>query len=444
MPDGVVGGDLRPRHRADGQRPHGDEDSVVVDLSSEDVAKLRRDLDDALSTLERVQAGYEREVADGKRVRAEGATLRERIEELRAQVRIARSRSPRTIASPTSCATSSAERRRALAPARTEMGEMAENMAARERQAARAQEDAGKIREDMEDMNRQLMELSRTKDEGWKKLNEQLTEIEHLREVINEQERMLEERRVGLISQEEVIKELRAEKEQTSSQSPSSRPSATSSDDLAHGGADLTPSRKRTSGSAVLVEPLQRGSAGGGSSRDDDHEVADHTRRSRPTSRICASSSRRSRPIASAFEQKSDRSEGELERQRGQVAQVEVELQDAHARRSSRRARQVAQDALAKAEVARHKAAEEALIAARPRTRPAGWRRRARELDKLRKKVAELEDGDRRRRRSGRGAGRRERHRAQAQRGRRAHRRARGGAQDRAAPSATRQPRRDR
>ena len=71
------------------------------------------------------------------------------------------------------------------------------------------------IREDMEDLNRQLMELSRTKDEGWKKLNEQLTEIEHLREVINEQERMLEERRVGLISQEEVIKELRNDKEKS-------------------------------------------------------------------------------------------------------------------------------------------------------------------------------------------------------------------------------------
>src|SRR5205085_4147336 len=100
-----------------------------------------------------------------------------------------------------------------LVRAKSEIGEFAENVVARERQAARAQEETGKIREDMEDLNRQLMELSRTKDEGWKKLNEQLTEIEHLREVINEQERMLEERRVGLISQEELIKELRADKE---------------------------------------------------------------------------------------------------------------------------------------------------------------------------------------------------------------------------------------
>src|SRR5215467_7429751 len=97
--------------------------------------------------------------------------------------------------------------------ARGELTDMAENVAARERQAARALEDTAKLREDIEDKNRQLMELSRTKDEGWKKLNQQLTEIEHLREVINEQERMLEERRVGLISQEEVIKELRADKE---------------------------------------------------------------------------------------------------------------------------------------------------------------------------------------------------------------------------------------
>src|SRR3954451_435048 len=103
--------------------------------------------------------------------------------------------------------------RNELNRARGEMTDMAENIGARERQAARALEDTAKLRDDIEDKNRQLMELSRTKDDGWNKLNEQLTEIEHLREVINEQERMLEERRVGLISQEEVIKELRGEKE---------------------------------------------------------------------------------------------------------------------------------------------------------------------------------------------------------------------------------------
>ncbi len=86
-------------------------------------------------------------------------------------------------------------------------------MHTKERQIGRIQEDIAKLKDEKEDVGRQLVEVSQTKDEGWKKLNEQLGEIEHLREVINEQERMLEERRVGLISQEEVIKELRDARE---------------------------------------------------------------------------------------------------------------------------------------------------------------------------------------------------------------------------------------
>jgi len=64
----------------------------------------------------------------------------------------------------------------------------------RERQLERAQEDIAKLKEQSEELTRQLSESNKTKDEGWSKLNEQLSEIEHLREVINEQERMLEER----------------------------------------------------------------------------------------------------------------------------------------------------------------------------------------------------------------------------------------------------------
>ena len=143
---------------------------------------------------------------------------------------------------------------------------MAENMAARERQAARALEDAVKIREDMEDLNRQLMELSRTKDEGWKKLNEQLTEIEHLREVINEQERMLEERRVGLISQEEVIKELRADKEKTLKHDRAAPGRARRGGDqrVAQRRADRRRSRRRTGGSAGCSSRRRPSAARGG------------------------------------------------------------------------------------------------------------------------------------------------------------------------------------
>src|SRR5215470_1397661 len=85
-----------------------------------------------------------------------------------------------------------------------------------------------------------------------------------------------------------------------------------------------------------------------------------------------------------------DRDREKLE---GRLAQIEVELQESvHARIAAESSRNVAQDALAKAEVARHKAAEEALSAAKARDAAStGGDDARRELEKLRKKVAELE-----------------------------------------------------
>jgi chromosome segregation ATPase len=94
------------------------------------------------------------------------------------------------------------------------LGELQEDLSSRTRQLQRANEDIVKLKNEMDGYKRQVVELSRMKDDGFRKLNEQLSEVEHLREVIREQERMLEERRVGLISLEEAIKDLRNEREQ--------------------------------------------------------------------------------------------------------------------------------------------------------------------------------------------------------------------------------------
>jgi hypothetical protein len=82
-------------------RSGGDpENKVLVELGLEfDPDKADAEIKALRAQLEKATANYEREVADGKRVRAESASLR-------AQIRIARSRSPRTIASPPSCARS--------------------------------------------------------------------------------------------------------------------------------------------------------------------------------------------------------------------------------------------------------------------------------------------------------------------------------------------------
>ena len=261
-------------------------------------------------------------------------------------------------------------------------------MAARERQAARAQEDAVKIREDMQDLNRQLMELSRTKDEGWKKLNEQLTEIDHLREVINEQERMLEERRIGLISQEEVIKELRLEKEKsykTVAQLKAERDeAATNANRLAAQIGAIEDENKRL-GRLLVESQTEQGRATPGQ--------GDHLMKMTSDIRDVRVELKKVEADRDQLEERYERTECDREKLEGRLAQVEVELQEAiHAKLAADSSRGVAQDALAKAEVARHRSAEEALHASKARdVASTGGDDARRELDRLRKKVADLE-----------------------------------------------------
>jgi chromosome segregation ATPase len=364
------------------------ENKVLVDLGLEvDAGKLEAEVKSLRGDLEKANASFEREVADGKRVRAEAATLRERIEELRAQVKDREEQISAHDRVADELRDELTQTRNDLAKVRNDMGEMAENMVARERQAARAVEDTAKLRDDMEDLNRQLMELSRTKDEGWKKLNDQLTEIEHLREVINEQERMLEERRVGLISQEEVIKELRADKERNLkviAQLKAERDeAATTSSRQAAEIVALEEDHRRLG--RLLAEAQTDSSRGGG---DVDHQL--RVQNELKETRVELKKVEADRDRLDGQHAQADRDREKLE---GRLAQIEVELQEAlHGKLAAESARNVAQDALAKAEVARHRAAEEALAASKARDQAStGDADQRRELDRMRRRVADLE-----------------------------------------------------
>jgi len=363
-------------------------DKVMVELGLEyDPGKADAEIKSLRSQLEKATANYEREVADGKRVRAESAALRERAEEQKAQIK---DREDQVVAHDRvadELRDELQQTRNELNRSRTEIGELAENMAARERQAARAVEDTAKLREDMEDKNRQLMELSRTKDEGWKKLNEQLTEIEHLREVINEQERMLEERRVGLISQEEVIKELRAEKEKTLksvAQLRAERDEANGNSSRNAAQVNALEEENRRLG-RLLVE-AQTDSGRGGAQPDHLMKMTGDIRELRVELKKVEADRER-------LQEQYTSTDKDREKLEGRLAQIEVELQEAvHGKLAAESARNVAQDALAKAEVARHKAAEEALTASKARdVASTGGDDARRELDRLRKRVADLE-----------------------------------------------------
>jgi chromosome segregation ATPase len=267
------------------------------------------------------------------------------------------------------------------------MTQMAEGMATRERQLGRAQDDVTKLKDDIEDLSRQLAEVSRTKDEGWKKLNEQLSEIEHLREVINEQERMLEERRVGLISQEEVIKELRADKERSFkniAQLKAERDEAATNASRREAQTGALEEENKRLGK-LLVES-QTGSGGSASSGDAVLRLNNELKDLKVEHRKVEADRDR-------LQENAERTTRELDKLEGKVAQLEVELHEAvHGKMAAESARNVAEEALAKSEVARHKAAEEAIKNAQARDQAStGGDAQVREIEKLKRKLAEAE-----------------------------------------------------
>jgi chromosome segregation ATPase len=198
---------------------------------------------------------------------------------------------------------------------------------------------------------------------------------------------MLEERRVGLISQEEVIKELRGEKEKNLkviAQLRAERDEATTNASRNAAQIDGLEEENRRLG-RLLVE-TQTASGRGGAQPDHLMKMTTDIRELRvELKKLEADRDRLEQQYQSA-----DRDREKLE---GRLAQIEVELQESvHGRLAAESARNVAQDALAKAEVARHKAAEESLTLSKARDAAStGSDDARRELDRLRKKLGALE-----------------------------------------------------
>lgn len=373
--------------------PLKEESSVVIDFGgesgSQEAARLKMQLVDVQAELEALQAKYDREAADGKRTRADAITLRDRIEELKGGLQDRED----MIASHTRVAEELREElkqtRDELATARSEMGEVRDSVSARERQLERSQGDLVRLKEELEDLNRQLGEVSRTKDEGWRKLNDQLGEIEHLREVITEQERMLEERRVGLVSQEEVIKELRGEKERLIKGQASLRAERDElRTDSGRQNAQIAAIDEENKRLSELLAQLQSRAATGAVSPDQSMKLTEDLKNARVEVRKLESDRDRLQEV-------NERAEREVSKLEERVAELEVELRDADERREvASSTKSVAEAAMAKAETRAHKSEEEAIDAAKARDVAMSAAEDARrEADRLRRTVEKLESG---------------------------------------------------
>lgn len=309
--------------------------------------------------LEQTTANYEREVADGKRARAEAGTLRDRIEELRTAVRDHEEQVAAHDRVSDQLRDELQQMRDDYNKLKAAMSELTETAATRERQAARAQEEVVRIRDQMQDLNRQLMELSRTKDEGWTKLNDQLGELDQLRSVINEQERMLEDRRVGLVSQEHLIKELRTDQErslQTIAQLRAEREQAVTQASRTNAQVVAIEEENRRLG-RLLVEAHSDQARGGDS---------DHMMRLTADLKDVRVELKKLEADRDRLQQQYEAAERERRVSEDRIARTSVELQEAlQGKMAAESSNHLAQEALAKADVARLKAVEEAVAAAR-------------------------------------------------------------------------------
>jgi chromosome segregation ATPase len=367
------------------------EDSVVIDMGGdpEEMLKLREERDRARKRSDGLQEGYDREVAGAKRLRAEVGVLKEKIEDLGKEI-LERDNAVTAQERVTDELRKELDEMQSeLNRARDERGGLEEKIASRERQVARAQEETAKLREDMDEVERRLADVSRTKDEGWKKLNEQLAEIEHLREVINEQERMLEERLVGLVSQEEVIKGLRSDKENSLKERAALRAERDElRTDIGRKGAQLEAVDEENRRLSALFAEAQS-SALGSSTTSAQHTVKLTNELKELRIEVKTTESDRDR-----LQELLDRAEGEVEKLQEESARLEVDLRDAQdARAKASSAKSVAEEAMAKAEIARHKAAEEALEAAQARDAAmSSADKLRRDVDRGRRKIRDLEE----------------------------------------------------
>lgn len=376
--DGVIG--TPPESRNPFARP-GHDEAGPSDTVDEAVEKLSKDLEESRRRLDDLQVNYDREVADGKRMRAEAATLRDKIQQLNEAIldREEQIKAHQGVAE--DLRREQANTRDELARARTDLAELAEEMHTRERQIGRIQEDIAKLKDEKEDVGRQLAEVSKTKDEGWKKLNEQLSEIEHLREVINEQERMLEERRVGLVSQEVVIKELRDAREkqiQTLAQLKAERDELQA--DLRRQQAQLQTVEEENKRLSRLLTEAQSGGQSG------TVDLTNELREARiEVKKLEADCDR--------FQELYEQAKGEVQALEERVTQLDLDLRAAKQSSTTATSTQsVIEESLSKAEAARHKAAEEALRVSKERDDArAATEQVRREAERLKRRIEELE-----------------------------------------------------
>jgi hypothetical protein len=182
-------------------------------VTSREVQRLRDEIAELRERLEAREAERDKEVAENKRLRVDQMNLQRRVDELTTQIR----ETEEVIEAHKKLAEDLRDGHEDMKEEHGKMemslGEATEALESKNRQLQRTQDDLAKAKLDVELQKKHNVELSKQKDDALRRLNEQLSEVEHLRQVIHEQERIFEEKRVALITLEEALKDLRQDRE---------------------------------------------------------------------------------------------------------------------------------------------------------------------------------------------------------------------------------------
>ena len=265
--------------------------------------------------------------------------------------------------------------------------ELTDEMQARDRQLERAHEDVQRAKQMMEDMRTKMSEVSKTKDEGWKELNARIAELDQLREVISEQERILEERKVGLMSLETAVKDMRADKERTQREMIAMKNERDELRDKVvrqqHNIEALEEEQRR------LARMLSDGGGGGGGGAGDNSE---HVRLATELRELKVEL-RKAETERTRFAERLETAERERAQLEEQLSRLDIERASAmQSKGTIDAARARLEEKLAKTEAARAKAEEALAAAEKAREAAAQAADRAKvDADREKKRVAELE-----------------------------------------------------
>ena len=85
---------------------------------------------------------------------------------------------------------------------------------AKDRELAAAKEDVRRSKQAADNLTQKLQEMARSRDEQMRAINSQIGDVDKLRDILKERERLIEEQRVGLVNQESQLKDLRKRSEE--------------------------------------------------------------------------------------------------------------------------------------------------------------------------------------------------------------------------------------